>query len=371
MTSSLTPRSASARSFWSASRRTSWIERSSSLTMSSNTNSSRRTSSASSSSVSASESSTLRSVERSAWLRMSASDLTPPATSTPAGRRSRASRASRPRPADHVRAGLAHPRDPQRDVGLLASGRCASTCAASVVCRLATTSAIVCGASLRRNVTICSAGVRRRNSNGRISITVDSRPMISAARVATERALEHVARVLDAAGGERVIGLDRRDELLEHASRSSPAATRWSFAISSDSVSISSSRRCLKIVGRAIAAERDEQHGRLLAALQSRSCARRRCLDRERSDLRVSSSSAIAGPLVLGHPRADLLGDAVRIALDEVLDLALGDVDRACCSCITAGCCARRPRARPATAATRARAARSAARSRTSRSRAA
>ena len=46
-----TPRSASARSFWSTSRSTSWIERSSSLTMSSKTNSSRRTSSPSSLSV--------------------------------------------------------------------------------------------------------------------------------------------------------------------------------------------------------------------------------------------------------------------------------------------------------------------------------
>jgi hypothetical protein len=62
------------------------------------------------------------------------------------------------------------------------SGRFASTSAARTVCRLAMTSALTCGASLRRNAAICSAGVRRRNSNGRISMTADRRPVISAAR---------------------------------------------------------------------------------------------------------------------------------------------------------------------------------------------
>ena len=57
-----------------------------------------------------------------------------------------------------------------------------STWAASIVCRLETTSAIVCGDSLRRKTTICSAGVRRRNSNGRRSIVAARRPMISSAR---------------------------------------------------------------------------------------------------------------------------------------------------------------------------------------------
>ena len=59
---------------------------------------------------------------------------------------------------------------------------CDSTWAASIVCRLEMTSAIVCGDSLRRNTTICSAGVRRRNSNGRRSIVAARRPMISSAR---------------------------------------------------------------------------------------------------------------------------------------------------------------------------------------------
>jgi hypothetical protein len=79
-TSLPTPRSATARSLESTSLRMSWIARSSSLTMSSKVNSSIRTSSASSGSTSASDSSTLRSVPRSVWLRISASDCTPPAT---------------------------------------------------------------------------------------------------------------------------------------------------------------------------------------------------------------------------------------------------------------------------------------------------
>ena len=59
---------------------------------------------------------------------------------------------------------------------------CDSTWAARTVCRLEITSAIVCDDSLRRNTTICSAGVRRRNSNGRRSIVAARRPMISSAR---------------------------------------------------------------------------------------------------------------------------------------------------------------------------------------------
>jgi hypothetical protein len=78
-TSSETPRSASARSFWSTSLRSTWTLRSSSLTMSSKTNSIIRISSARSASASASLSSTLRSVPRSARLRMSTSESTPPA----------------------------------------------------------------------------------------------------------------------------------------------------------------------------------------------------------------------------------------------------------------------------------------------------
>src|SRR3954464_414546 len=131
-TSSLTPRRAIARSFWSTSLSTIWIERSSSLTTSSKVNSRRRISSASSESALASSSSTLRSVVRSALLRMSASALTPPATAyswpPPAPPRAR----GRPRGpgggqrrahdaldlGHDLRAGLAHHRDPQGHVGL-------------------------------------------------------------------------------------------------------------------------------------------------------------------------------------------------------------------------------------------------------------
>ena len=65
-----------------------------------------------------------------------------------------------------------------------------STWAASAVCRLATTSAIVCGDSLRRKTWICSGGVRRRNSNGRRSIVAARREMISSARSRAERLLQ-------------------------------------------------------------------------------------------------------------------------------------------------------------------------------------
>ena len=88
---------------------------------------------------------------------------------------------------------------------------CDSTWAASVVCRLETTSAIVCGDSLRRKTTICSAGVRRRNSNGRRSIVAARRPMISSARSSPSERIEHAAGVVDAALGEVVLG--------EHGSR--------------------------------------------------------------------------------------------------------------------------------------------------------
>ena len=151
--------------------------------MSSKTNSRRRTSTASSSSVSVSESSTLRSVERSVWLRISASDLIPPAaeyscwTTVSSFWRITSSTclttSGDVSPMRAIRSAIS---------AWSESGRFESTCEASVVCRLAITSAIVCGDSLRRNVTICSGGVLRRNSNGRRSITVDMRPMISSAR---------------------------------------------------------------------------------------------------------------------------------------------------------------------------------------------
>ena len=204
LTSSLAPRSASARSFWSTSLSTSWIERSSSLRMSSKTNSSARTSSASSV-VSArrgveyvplggavgvvedlGERPTPPAAEYSCWTtlssfcRMTLRDLL-----------------------DHVRARLAHPRDAQRDVGLLAPAGCASPARrASVVAgsrsRARSSAATRCAGTS----TIWSGGVRRRNSNGVASITAREPAEDLAGALGADRAREHVARVADAALGE-------------------------------------------------------------------------------------------------------------------------------------------------------------------------
>ena len=85
--------------------------------------------------------------------------------------------------------------------------------------RLAITSAIVCGASLRRKTWICSGGVRRRNSNGRRSIVADRRPMSSSARDAPSERSSICARVLDAALGDVVRGQHRVDGLAQHLAR--------------------------------------------------------------------------------------------------------------------------------------------------------
>src|SRR4051812_46987752 len=77
-TASSTPRIASARSFWSISRSTSWTSRSGSSTMSSKVKSSWRTSSARSACVRSIAVSTLRSVERPALLSSAARASTPP-----------------------------------------------------------------------------------------------------------------------------------------------------------------------------------------------------------------------------------------------------------------------------------------------------
>jgi hypothetical protein len=62
------------------------------------------------------------------------------------------------------------------------AGNSRRTCAARRLWRFASTSAIACGDSLRRKTCSWSAGVRRRNSNGRRSMTADRRAMMSAAR---------------------------------------------------------------------------------------------------------------------------------------------------------------------------------------------
>ena len=70
---------------------------------------------------------------------------------------------------------------------------------------------------------ICSGGVRRRNSNGRSSIVAARRPMISSARSGADRALQHVARVVDAALGDVLLGQHVLDGLLDDGLRRSSA----------------------------------------------------------------------------------------------------------------------------------------------------
>ncbi len=177
----------------------------------------------------------------------------------------RARRARRRRPAPRARAAT-------------------STCAASVVCRLATTSAIVCGDSLRRKTWICSGGVRRRNSNGRRSIVAARRAMISSARVGAERALEHLAREVDAALGEVVLGEHGLDDLGERRPGRRRRAPCGALAISSESASISVSAEVREDLGGALLAERDEQDRGLLDPRRlERSTATARRRDGERS----------------------------------------------------------------------------------------
>ena len=113
--------------------------------MSSKTNSMPRTSSARSLSVAASFSSTLRSVVRSAWLRIPASVLAPPAAEySRSATRGQLVADHLLDLLDHLRAGLAHAGDAQRDVGLLALGQAGQHLRRPAsVCRLASTSAIV------------------------------------------------------------------------------------------------------------------------------------------------------------------------------------------------------------------------------------
>ena len=184
LTFSGAPRSASTRSFWSASRRTCWTARSSSLTMSSNTNSMPRTSSARSLSADA------RRLEHVALGR--AVGVVEYLGERLRARRRRSTRARRPPSV----CGGSPPRSAGRPAALVSpmrairnamsgcwrSGRRASTCAASVVSRLARISAIVCGDSLRSSAAVRSGGTRCRNSNGGRSVRADSRPSTSAAR---------------------------------------------------------------------------------------------------------------------------------------------------------------------------------------------
>ena len=133
-------------------------------------------------------SSTLRSVARSAWLRIPASALAPPAAeytcspALPSLWRITSSTCWMTRV-------LASPMRAMRSAiaGWSCSGMWESTSAASPAGRLASTSATVCADSPRSSVATRSAGTRRRNSNG-------------LARAAGGHAPEHLGGALGAQG---------------------------------------------------------------------------------------------------------------------------------------------------------------------------
>src|ERR1700761_3370354 len=177
-------------------------------------------------------------------------------------------------------------------------------------------SALVCGASLRRKATICSGGVRARNSKGRISITAESRPVISAARSgpsarsSTWRAYSTPPSAIELSASEF--------SLTSSSTRSicsvgiSPA-----FAISSESSSISGSERWPKTSAAfagpsatsSTAALRRPRSGGTSPPLGT---PRREAGTATRS---IGTSSFGAGAATLGllHPGAQLLRDPVGV----------------------------------------------------------
>src|ERR1700733_13094808 len=246
LTSSLTPRSASARSFWSASRRTSWIERSSSLTTSSKTNSRRRTSEASSSSDSVSASSTLRSVERSAWLRISASDLIPPAARTYSCWTMLSSFLRITASTCLTTSGLVSPIRAMRSAISACSpdGRCESTCEASEVCRRATQ-------ELERP---------HLDHAGQPPDDLE-RPL------GPEGALEHLARVVDAARHQRIERLDGGGKFLEHGAGGERVDPLELCHLQRQGLDLLVAQ-VLEDLRRLVRSERHEQHSGLLAPLE-------------------------------------------------------------------------------------------------------
>ena len=92
---------------------------------------------------------------------------------TPAGRSRRASLASPPRPCLHdVRAGLAHPRDPQRDLGLIGSRAGREHLRGERCVQVGDDERDRLRRLVAQERDDLLGRVRRRNSNGRISITV-------------------------------------------------------------------------------------------------------------------------------------------------------------------------------------------------------
>ena len=243
---------------------------------------------------------TLRSVERPARLRISARASTPPAAAN-SWPTTLASFRRRPCSMSRMTSGLVSLIVAmRRATSACSSGwSSASTRAARVECTLATTSAMVCGDSSFRKAWTCSGGVRRRNSNGRVSGLVVTVADDLVGALGADELREHLAgevRAADAAAhgvvaGEALLDLahDGGAGLRAHAPQGGHLGRqRLDLALA----------EVLEDVGGALGAEADEQDGGLLAAAQARGAAidgRRRGPPALRS---VRSRSSVACSLI-------------------------------------------------------------------------
>ncbi len=208
---------------------------------------------------------------------------------------------------DHRRAGLAHARDPQRDVRAAcarAGGRAPG--AARPVWRLATHERDRLRRLGRRKAAICSGGVRRRNSNGRVSMTVESRPSSSSARSppsarsSTSRANSMPPATSPSPSGPAAAASSARIDsvvlLLDRAQLAPSPARALDLVLA----------QVLHHLGGEVGAERGHQHGGLAPAGES---GRRGALGRARRPRprRARSGQLRGHALVLLHPAAQLL----------------------------------------------------------------
>jgi hypothetical protein len=205
-----------------------------------------RISSASASSRSLIAPTTLRSVERPARLRMSASASTPPAAAN-SWPTTLASFWRSPRSMSRTTSGFVSLIVAIRRATSACSsgGSSASTRAASDECTLATTRAMVWGDSSLRNAQTCSGGVRRRNSNGRASGSVVTVPMISCARSGPTRCVS-TSRAYSGPPTPAASAAARRSWISCWTAALVSGRTRHSAAISAESDSTSRSERCFK-----------------------------------------------------------------------------------------------------------------------------
>ena len=242
---------------------------------------------------------------------MSASDLTPPAAAYSCGDDARELLAHDGLDLrDDLRAGLVHHRDPAAPPRPGPRGRASRAPGRPASCagwRSPARSSAATRCAGRR--AICSGGVRRRNSNGRRSIVAARRPMISVGALGAERALEHRAREVDAALGEVVLGEDGLDGLVDDGARrprSGPSAT-WRSRARAPRPRLA--ERCLKTsVARS---------SPMATSSAAAFCAARRAW-RPRSVERRWQAALIR--LVLAHPLADLGGDALGLALHQLVE---------------------------------------------------